>query len=60
VELPLPGYIRPTPRVDALLKQKLLLEHKIYAAHYYHGGRWWTRASAQVWNEVRGHRLLIL
>ena len=35
-----------------MLKTKLLQEHSIYAAHFYHADRWWTRASAQVWNEV--------
>jgi len=52
VELPMPGHIKPTIEIDTMLKTKLLLEHKISAAYFHHAGRWWTRASAQVWNEV--------
>ena len=39
--------------IDAFLRQKLLGEWKTYAAHYFHAGAWWTRCSAQVFNEVR-------
>jgi hypothetical protein len=39
--------------VDASLKKRLLVEFNTYAAHYFHNGKWWARASAQVWNEVR-------
>jgi len=52
VELPLPGYIQWSEKVDTMLQEKLLVEHNVYAAHFYHNGRWWTRCSAQVWNEV--------
>lgn len=39
--------------IQRTLQSKLLLEHKTYGAHYFHAGGWWTRASAQVFNEVR-------
>ena len=39
-------------RVQDLLRDKLLLEHKAYAAHFYHNGGFWIRLSAQIYNEV--------
>ena len=53
VELPLSGV--PEDKVDHaqdLLRDKLLLEHKAYAAHFYHNGKFWTRLSAQIYNDV--------
>ncbi|KAL4248066.1 Pyridoxal phosphate-dependent transferase [Abortiporus biennis] len=38
-------------KADAILREKLLNEWNTYAAHYFHGGALWVRASAQVWNE---------
>ncbi|KAH9902931.1 PLP-dependent transferase [Cubamyces lactineus] len=62
VALPLPAERTPgkpeiyTPerlkKIDLYLREKLLLEWKTYAAHYFHAGRWWCRCSAQVFNEV--------
>lgn len=52
VELPLPGSIQPSEKVTSMFVEKLLVDHNVYAAHFYHNGRWWTRCSAQVWNEV--------
>lgn len=54
VELPLQGI--PDYKIDYvqdILRDRLLLEFKVYAAHFYHNGRFWTRLSAQVYNEVR-------
>lgn len=61
VQLPLPvektrGEIYSPAQLGAIqrtLQTKLLLEHKTYSAHYFHAGGWWTRSSAQVFNEVR-------
>ncbi|EIW57456.1 PLP-dependent transferase [Trametes versicolor FP-101664 SS1] len=60
VQLPLPvektrGEIYSPAQLGAIqrtLQTKLLLEHKTYSAHYFHAGGWWTRSSAQVFNEV--------
>ncbi|GLB41511.1 putative aminotransferase class-V [Lyophyllum shimeji] len=52
VELPLPGTLKPTPELDLKIKKKLLEEHNIYAAYFYHNHRWWTRVSAQIWVEL--------
>ncbi|KAG5651325.1 hypothetical protein H0H81_009078 [Sphagnurus paluster] len=51
-QLPFPGNFLPTEEIEIKLKTKMLEEHKAYSAHFYHNGRWWTRCSAQVWNEV--------
>jgi hypothetical protein len=53
VALPLPPDSRAHyTLVDSTLRQRLLGEFNCYVAHYYHGGRWWARASAQVFTEV--------
>lgn len=52
VELPLPGSITWTPELNQKLISTMLNERNAYSAHYYHNGRWWTRCSAQVYNEV--------
>jgi hercynylcysteine S-oxide lyase len=57
VELPLHNI--PADKIDYVqdtLRDKLLIDFKVYAAHFYHNGRFWTRLSAQVYNEV-GSRL---
>lgn len=38
--------------INTVLREKLLYDWNGYAAHYFHAGGWWTRCSAQVWNEV--------
>ncbi|KAI0649148.1 PLP-dependent transferase [Trametes meyenii] len=60
VQLPLPVEKTPgevyTPvqlqKINAALRDGLLKEWKTYGAHYFHAGAWWTRCSAQVYNEV--------
>jgi len=52
VELPLPPSLEHTIEVDTLIKDKLLLEHKASSAYFHHNNAWWTRCSAQIWNEV--------
>ncbi|KAG2104697.1 pyridoxal phosphate-dependent transferase [Suillus discolor] len=58
VELPIPGDIKYSDEVNSLLLNTLLLEWNTYAAHYYHNGKWWTRCSAQVWNEISDFEVL--
>ncbi|CAE7095508.1 unnamed protein product [Rhizoctonia solani] len=38
-------------RIFHLINDRLLDEHNIYAPIYIHGNQWWTRCSAQIWNE---------
>ncbi|KAG5353596.1 hypothetical protein C0989_005117 [Termitomyces sp. Mn162] len=52
VELPFPRSVKPTQEIDHKFKEKLLRKHKAYSAHFYHNGCWWTRCSAQIWNEL--------
>ncbi|TFK37412.1 pyridoxal phosphate-dependent transferase [Crucibulum laeve] len=52
VELPFPGTILWSLEIDRKLKQKLLEERKMYSAHFYHNGKWWTRCSAQIYTEL--------
>ncbi|KAH9949725.1 pyridoxal phosphate-dependent transferase [Amylocystis lapponica] len=53
VELPLSPRVTPSADVDRAFQHKLLVEHRVYAAHFFHNGRWWARASAQVYNEIK-------
>lgn len=52
VELPLPETLKPSAELDLNFKKKLLEEHNIYSAHFYHNSRWWTRVSTQIWVEL--------
>lgn len=52
VELPFPSSVKPTEEIDLKFKEKLLRKYKVYSAHFYHNGCWWTRCSTQIWNEV--------
>ena len=65
VQLPLPVerapgevYSRALNRKIHLAFQEKVLRFNVYAAHYFHAGAWWTRCSAQVFNEVRWSWLL--
>lgn len=61
VQLPLPvektrGELYPREvaiKIQLALRERTLFERNTYAAHYFHGGVWWIRASAQAWLEVR-------
>ncbi|KAF5361898.1 hypothetical protein D9756_002035 [Leucocoprinus leucothites] len=53
VELPFPASIPLSSKVDMLFKRKMLIGRNAYSAHFYHNGRWWTRCSAQVYNEIQ-------
>ncbi|KAG6825309.1 hypothetical protein H0H92_004104 [Tricholoma furcatifolium] len=52
VGLPLPGDVTPGPEITRKFYDKLLEKYKAFGAVYYHNGRWWTRCSAQIWNEL--------
>lgn len=56
VELPL--YDVPGDKivlVQGILRDRLLLDFKMYSAHFYHNGKFWARLSAQIYNEVRAY-----
>jgi hercynylcysteine S-oxide lyase len=55
VRLPLPDNLtaEQNAQVAEALLERLLREFNCFAAYYLHDGRWWTRLSAQVWNDVR-------
>ncbi|KAH7884325.1 pyridoxal phosphate-dependent transferase [Phlebopus sp. FC_14] len=52
VELPIPGDIEYSSEANQILLDTLLLEWNTYAAHFKHNGKWWTRCSVQVWNQI--------
>lgn len=52
VGLPLSDDIPFNGDTNAYFQKKLLLEWNCFAATYKHGGKWWTRCSAQIWNDV--------
>ncbi|KAJ7757543.1 PLP-dependent transferase [Mycena metata] len=53
VQLPLPRNLEPKAAVMEKLKQKLILERNMFSYVYFSEETgWWTRCSAQVWNEV--------
>ncbi|KAL0945444.1 hypothetical protein HGRIS_000934 [Hohenbuehelia grisea] len=58
VELPLSTEIQPSWELVAVLQQKLIQEHKIYAGHHFHNGKWWTRCSTQVYNDLNDFETL--
>ncbi|KAH9934339.1 pyridoxal phosphate-dependent transferase [Fomitopsis serialis] len=63
VAIPLPGSLRPSEQITLMFQDKLLNKHNVYAMQFYHNGQWWTRVSAQIYNELKdfdilGHALL--
>lgn len=52
VELPIPASVKGSPELYDWLNHKLIDERKIYSAWFFHNGKWWTRASAQVFNDL--------
>ncbi|KAF4610713.1 hypothetical protein D9613_007297 [Agrocybe pediades] len=58
VELPIPPNVPVTLEVHASLETQMMLEQKAYAPQFHHNGRWWTRCSAQVWNELSDFEIL--
>lgn len=66
VQLPLPvekvkGELYPREvavKIQLALREKTLFQRNAYGAHYFHGGAWWVRASAQAWIEVSSESFL--
>ena len=54
VQLPLPGtdVFPMNKEVYDKIQDKLLKERNVYSAYFIHNGNWWTRCSAQVYNDV--------
>jgi hypothetical protein len=56
VELPILGntgtIMIKNAEIREKLMKKIISEQNAYSAPFYHNGTWWTRCSAQVWNEV--------
>jgi hercynylcysteine S-oxide lyase len=48
VKLPFPDELLSLGNINA----KLLDEYNAFAGVFRHNGKWWTRCSAQIWNEV--------
>lgn len=38
--------------VTRAFQDKLLNVHKVYATEFFHNEKWWTRPSAQIYNEA--------
>ncbi|KAF9483081.1 lolT-1 [Pholiota conissans] len=51
VELPLPKDLPATVATISGLHRRLFAK-KAFSAPFFHNGAWWTRCSAQVWNEI--------
>ncbi|KAF9243517.1 pyridoxal phosphate-dependent transferase [Melanogaster broomeanus] len=52
VELPILGGIESSDEILRILQETLLLEWNCFASPFRHNGKWWTRCSVQVWNEI--------
>ncbi|KAG2012232.1 hypothetical protein CC2G_012266 [Coprinopsis cinerea AmutBmut pab1-1] len=52
VELPIPPETKVTRPMAKYIESRLLEKEKAYSAWYFHNGKWWTRCSAQVWNDL--------
>ncbi|KAJ3526361.1 hypothetical protein NMY22_g10196 [Coprinellus aureogranulatus] len=52
VVLPIPTKLVWSVELYEWLNKKLIEEHKTYSAWFKHGGKWWTRVSVQVFNEI--------
>ncbi|KAG6916621.1 hypothetical protein DXG01_006117 [Tephrocybe rancida] len=49
VKLP---YYGPSSSVTSRWFQEKLIENNAFSVPFYHNGFWWTRVSAQIWNEL--------
>ncbi|KAG6916619.1 hypothetical protein DXG01_006115 [Tephrocybe rancida] len=49
VKLP---YYGPSSSVTSRWFQEKLIENNAFSVPFYHNGFWWTRVSAQIWNEM--------
>ncbi|KAF8916069.1 PLP-dependent transferase [Mucidula mucida] len=51
VQLPIPPNYAYA-EMDMMFKEKLLVKRNMFGAQYYHNQLWWTRCSAQVFNDL--------
>ncbi|EIW84374.1 PLP-dependent transferase [Coniophora puteana RWD-64-598 SS2] len=51
VALPIDGDIADSAAITGVFFDTMIAERGVYAAQFRHNGRWWVRASAQIWNE---------
>ncbi|KAG6833224.1 hypothetical protein H0H87_009845 [Tephrocybe sp. NHM501043] len=51
VNVKLPFYEGPSSAISRRFNEKMF-ENNAYSVPYYHNGFWWTRCSAQIWNEI--------
>ncbi|KAK7037591.1 hypothetical protein VNI00_011083 [Paramarasmius palmivorus] len=52
IKLPLPGQILSSADTAREFDRQLFEVHGVYSAIYHHNGHWWTRVSAQIYNEI--------
>ncbi|TEB25321.1 hypothetical protein FA13DRAFT_1899755 [Coprinellus micaceus] len=52
VALPLPTSLKWSNALYKRLNGALIEDHNTYSAWFFHSGKWWTRVSLQVFNEV--------
>ncbi|KAF8999305.1 pyridoxal phosphate-dependent transferase [Cyathus striatus] len=52
VELPFPGTIPFSKNLNIAFLKAMIEGHNAFSAVFRHNGKWWTRASVQVWNEM--------
>ena len=52
VALPLPTSLKWSQALYNRLNNALIEDHGAYSAWFFHNGKWWTRVSVQVFNEV--------
>ncbi|KDR68934.1 hypothetical protein GALMADRAFT_77978 [Galerina marginata CBS 339.88] len=52
IELPISRTIKPSNEVFLLFEEELIEVHKTFAPPFYYEGRWWVRASAQIYNDL--------
>ncbi|KAF8067691.1 pyridoxal phosphate-dependent transferase [Lyophyllum atratum] len=58
IRLPLSGSVKSSPDIARAFDRKLLEERKVYVVIYHHNCHWWTRVSAQIYNEISDFELL--
>ncbi|RXW17161.1 hypothetical protein EST38_g8697 [Candolleomyces aberdarensis] len=52
VELPLPLTLKRTEQLYEKLNSKLIEEHHTYSAWFSYNGKWWTRVSCEIFNDL--------
>ncbi|KAH9841154.1 pyridoxal phosphate-dependent transferase [Rhodofomes roseus] len=52
VELPIPSTVHMSLELMHTFQDKLINEHNTYSTQFYHNNKWWTRPSANVFNEI--------